>query len=205
MKKLSLLILLLISYTQNYGQNNSNNETNVFQIYKYSILNQLSDPSWLGGSIYLNDSTVIDGYVYKYNVITDEIEVKANINPANVEYISIGMEIFMYSKFIKDEAEYAGYFEVLVRGDCMLLLRRDLERTTETTSDVALGIDKQTKVKESLYIKKDKQPAVRIKNKKNISEYLTDKKGFAEYIENKSFLFLNEKKAREIVEYYNQL
>ena len=111
----------------------------------------------------------------------------------------------MYSKFIKDEAEYAGYFEVLVRGDCMLLLRRDLERTTETTSDVALGIDKQTKVKESLYIKKDKQPAVRIKNKKSISEYLTDKKGFAEYIENKSFLFLNEKKAREIVEYYNQL
>jgi len=207
MKNIILLVALLINCTKDYGQNGSNKEIDVFEKYKFSLVELFTDSNWQGGNIYLSDGVVLEGYVYKYNIITDEIEVKANINPANVEYISIGRRIFLYSKYIDEyESEHGGYFEVLVRGDCLLLMKRSIGAVIETTSDVALGKDKEkNKVEETLYIKKKKQPAIIINSKKNLIDNLSDKEGFVEYLNDKIILFLSKRRVIEIIEYYNHL
>lgn len=207
MKIIILLVALLINYTKDYAQNGSNKEINVFDEYKFSVVELFSNPKWQGGNIYLNDGTIINGYVFKYNIITDEIEVKANINPANVEYISIGGKLFSYSKYINEYgSESGGYFEVLVRGDCQLLMKRTIEEVSETTTDMALGKEKEkNNVKETYYIKKYKQPAVIIKNKKNLIDNLSDKKGFIEYMDDKVLFIITKRGAMKIIEYYNRL
>lgn len=220
MKKIILSLFLIISYIGSYSQSSSSNalynknstdngkkEIEVFKTYNNSLINIFLSEKWRGGNILLDDNTTLLGYVFKYNILTDEIEVKATINPTNVQFVSIGGRIFLYSDCINEQGKSdKGYFEVLVKGHCKLLLKRTIISEPINNIDMMEGKQKNApKVEETYYVKKGNQPAFTVKKKKDLLENLSDKEGFAKYIDDKFIPILNKKNLIKLIDYYNQL
>lgn len=220
MKNCSLFLFLLIfsnlTFSQNGPRKGTESEITHDTLKKsvQTILESLkkSDSDfylsdWQGGSIFLDNNTTLPGYMFRYNVFSDQIELRSIVNPEKIEYISIGGKIFMYSAYIdKQGATTAGYFEILAKGDCYLLLKRNL-RVTQGDHDVKLyGSPSSTTVIESYFIKKKDQPAIEVdKSKSSLMDHLSDKPEFHEYLDHKILLLITESKLIELVNYYNHL
>ena len=213
---LLFLIIPILTYSQNGPRKETESELAPDTIKKsvQTILETLkkSDADfylsdWQGGSIFLDNTTTLPGYMFRYNVYSDQIELRSIVNPENIEYISIGGKIFMYSTYIdKHGSTTAGYFEILVKGDCYLLLRRNL-KVTQGDHDVKLyGSPSSTTVIESYYIKKNNQPAVAVdKSKSSLLDNLSDKPKFQDYLDHKILILITENKLIELVDYYNHI
>lgn len=178
---------------------------------KVSTVNHFLNEEWQGGLIKLKNEHMVNGYLYRYNIFTDQIELKSVIEPNSVDVISIGVQKFIYSDFIVGENSInSGYFELILNGDCRLLIRRYI-RANEQDYRVSkiLGTTSAapaSSVIKEYYIKKGDEPAVLVdKNKDSILEYLSDKDDFQKYLKKKFIVFLNENKLKEIIDYYNKI
>lgn len=178
---------------------------------KLSNVNHYLDKEWQGGLIQLEDDRKVNGYLYRYNIFTDQIELKSIVDPTPVKIISIGKQRFVYSDFLIDGTSInSGYFEVIVNGDCKLLKRRYIRNNDQDyrvskilgTSSAAPA----TTVIKEYYIKKGDEPAVLVdKTKSSILSSLSDKEKFNDYMEKKFLVIINENKLIELVRRYNTL
>lgn len=224
MKKISLSLIFSFIGLIGFAQYNVSGSSNVIErsrdIQRQVKVNNFSNSSvsksrfniflnddWKGGVMFLNDSISMSGYTYRYNIYTDQIELRSVVDPSSVEVVSIGSQKFLYSKFY-DNAQRIneGYFEQVVGGECKLLLRREVDYKTGTRDIEGYGSNSTTSVKQELYIKKENEPAIKIdKSKDFFKQIMSDKEEVVDYIDNQLIIFLTEKKIAEFVEYYNKI
>ncbi|HAN19309.1 MAG: hypothetical protein A2X13_01410 [Bacteroidetes bacterium GWC2_33_15] len=173
---------------------------------KKSKLNYYLDGDWQAGVFYTKSNTSINGFLYRYNIYTDQIELRSVIDHESMDIVSIGTRKFIFSQFLNEDSTMdEGYFELLVNGDCKLLIRRSLDYK-EGNNDFAYGVPSSTAVVEKYYIKKNNEVAVIInKSKESIMNILSDKNDFVNYIDDKLLLIITEKKLMEIVNHYNKI
>lgn len=223
MKKIFAVITIISFVNMVKGQsksdlgNNShlgslNTELFTQEQFKVSKFNYFLNEDWQGGLIQLKDDRRVNGYhLYRYNIYTDQIELKSILDPSPVNIISIGSQKFIYSDFIENENSIgSGYFELIVNGDCKLLIRRSIRSKGEDYgASKILGKSSTTRsstVTMEYYIKKGTDAAVIIdKTKESLLKYLSDKSDFQEYLDKKLILFLNKSKLIELISYYNKL
>lgn len=222
MKKTLLILVILGSVIVAKGQTDKNMYNDLApksktiepftqKQIKLSNVNHYLDKEWQGGLIQLEDDRKVNGYLYRYNIFTDQIELKSIIDPTPVKIISIGKQKFVYSDFlVEEESINAGYFEVIVNGDCKLLKRRYIRNNDQDyrvskilgTSSAAPA----TTVIKEYYIKKGTEPAILLdKSKSSIISKLSDKELFNEYMDKKFIVIVNENKLIELISHYNTL
>lgn len=174
---------------------------------KKSKLNYYLDETWQAGVYYTKTNTPVNGLLFRYNIYTDQIELRSVIDHNNMDIISIGSKKFIYSQYLnEDSTQDEGYFELLVNGDCKLLIRRNIAYTERSDADNAYGSAASTKIVEKYYIKKNNDVAVVIdKSKESIANILSDKDAFSNYIDDKLLIFITEKKLMEIIKHYNNI
>jgi len=172
-----------------------------------SKFNIFLDDDWKGGVMFVNDSVSMSGYTYRYNIYTDQIELRSVVDPSSVKVVSIGSQKFLYSEFYdSDKKINEGYFEQVVGGECKLLLRREVDYKTGTRDIEGYGANSSTSIKQELYIKKENEPAIKIdKSKDFFKQIMSDKEEAVDYIDNQLIIFLTDKKIAEFVEYYNKI
>lgn len=178
---------------------------------KLSKVNHYLEKEWQGGLIQLEDDRKVNGYLLRYNIFTDQIELKSIIDPTPVKIIAIGKQKFVYSDFLIDEGSIgSGYFEVIVNGDCKLLKRRYIRNNDQDyrvskilgTSSAAPA----TTVIKEYFIKKGVEPAVLLdKTKSSILSNLSDKEIFNDYMQKKFIVIVSESKLIEFITKYNTL
>ncbi|HAN20036.1 MAG: hypothetical protein A2X13_04875 [Bacteroidetes bacterium GWC2_33_15] len=202
------------SDTKLHSDKKENNTLNIESIIqkqlKTSQVNVFLNEDWQGGLMMLNNNQLLTGYLYRYNIFTDQIELKSVVNPTNIEIISIGNKKFIYSDYYStDFSLNSGYFEIIENGKCKLLLKRSIKQNEEenrASKYFGSSTSASTSVVEAYYIKKDKEPAVLIeKNKESLLRNLSDKKEFQNYLEKKMILIINENKLIELINRYNKL
>lgn len=178
---------------------------------KLSKVNHFLNDEWQGGLIQLEDDRNVNGYLLRYNIFTDQIELKSIIDPTPVKIISIGKQKFVYSDYlINEESINYGYFEVIVNGDCKLLKRRYIRKNEQDYRvSKILGTSSSapsTTVIKEYYIKKGIEPAVLVnKTKSSILSNLSDKKTFNDYMQKKFLVIISENKLIEFITKYNTL
>lgn len=172
-----------------------------------SKLNYYLFDDWFGGVIFTNDSSVINGCTFKYNVYTDQVEMRTLVNASTVNYLSIGSKRFVHEEYLtEDSLLFEGYFELLINGDCKLLLRREMFALQGEEDIKIYGSSGSTKISEILYIKKGNEPAVEVvRSKKFFTNYFSNHELMINYINHKFSLFKSEKSIRELVGYYNKI
>ena len=172
-----------------------------------SKLNFFLNEDWKAGVMFSKDSTIINNHLYRYNIYTDQIELRSIVNPKTIDIISIGSQKFVYSEFYtEDSMSNEGYFELIENGECKLLLRRNIKFTEGRDDIEAYGASTGITIKERLYIKKGNAPAVIIeKSKEALKEMLFDKEQAIKYIDDQLILFMTEKRIKDIVNYYNNI
>jgi hypothetical protein len=178
---------------------------------KLSNVNYFLNEEWQGGLIQLENDRNVNGYLYRYNIFTDQIELKSIIEPSSVKIISIGVQKFIYSDYVlSEDLIYSGYFEVIANGECKLLKRRYIRSNEQDyrvnkilgTSDAA----PTSSVIKEYYIKKGSGPAVLMnKTKGSFLDILSDKKPFHDYLKKKFIIIVNENKMIELINYYNKI
>lgn len=174
---------------------------------RQSKLNFYLDDEWKAGVFYTKKSDAVNGYLFRYNIYTDQIELRSVVNHNDIDIVTIGSKRFIYSEFFNEDSTIdEGYFEMIVNGDCKLLIRRSIAFKGSDVHDNAYGSQASTKVIEKYYIKKHNEKAVLIdKSKDGVLSLLSDKDKFVEYYDDKLILFINEKKLIELVNFYNSI
>ncbi|MCK5170521.1 MAG: hypothetical protein KAQ75_11635 [Bacteroidales bacterium] len=183
-------------------------EETMLKDMKNSKLNYFLDKDWKAGVMFTSDGSSISGLLYRYNVYTDQIEFRSFVNPEIIDVLSIGSKKFIYTNYETDIADYteSGYFELIARGECKLLIKRQMSFDEGTNDQEAYGSSSSTKIVERYYIKKGDQPATIIeRNKNSLMELLSDKKEFEDYMDNKLLLIITEKRLIDLINYYNKI
>ncbi|PLX22945.1 MAG: hypothetical protein C0597_01600 [Marinilabiliales bacterium] len=172
-----------------------------------SKLSFFLEDEWQGGVMFASDSSTINGFSYRYNIYTDQVELRSLVDPGSIKMLTIGTKKFVYSTFLNNEnIEDAGYFELISNGECKLLLRRQIEFTRASGDIEAYGANESTKIDEKLFIKKGEDVAVElVKSKEFLRDFISDKEQAVEYLDEKLVIFLTEKKIKEIIDYYNNI
>lgn len=218
MKKLFSLVLILTYSGVIYAQGNFEDRSKLIQEYSktnnYSTtkssnskFNVFLNENWQGGIMITKDSLTLNGYTFRYNVYSDQIELRSIVSPKDINVVSIGTQKFVYSSFINDKGEEdEGYFELVVEGDCRLLLRREIEFSVGTKEVEGYGTSSARKINEDLYIKFNNGEAKKImKSKDFFLEVMAGKDKAVEYVDKQFILFMTEKKIKRLVEYYNKI
>ncbi len=222
MKKILVILVILGSVIVVKGQSDKNMYNDLApssktiepftqKQIKISNVNHYLNKEWQGGLIQLEDDRKVNGYLYRYNIFTDQIELKSVVDPTPVKIISIGKQRFVYSDFLIDEESIsAGYFEVIVNGDCKLLKRRYIRNNDQDYRvSKILGNSSAapaTTVIKEYYIKKGAEPAILLdKTKSSILSNLSDKEAFNDYVEKKFIVIVNENRLIELINHYNTL
>lgn len=103
-------------------------EETMLKDMKNSKLNYFLDKNWKAGVMFTNDGSSISGLLYRYNVYTDQIEFRSFVDPKSIDILSIGSKKFIYTDYETDIEDYveSGYFELIAKGECKLLIRRQM-------------------------------------------------------------------------------
>jgi len=169
-------------------------------------MNFFLNEEWNGGVLFNADSTIVKGCSYRYNIYSDQIELRTVVNPTDINLVSIGSKKFIYLEYYDQENVLnEGYFEKISDGDCLLLVRREVDYKKGTCDIQGYGANEGSSIKEELYIKKNDKPAIKIVKTKDFFENIMfDKKEVLTYLDKKLILFMTRNKIKDIVKYYNE-
>ena len=185
----------------------------VTDIYKDIEGNPYYFEDFKEGAVITKDNRKFTG-VLRYDLYADEMEFKINEDiywiayPVLIEYLKIEDHVFMY--FDKDiaDSKKGHYFEVLVMGDCKLLLRKGVnlkeaeEAKPYTDPKPAIFIDR----KDLFYLQKGIAYPTRITNKKSIEDYLSDKsQEVSKFMKKNKISAGNKSELTNLIQYYNSL
>ncbi|MBL7103826.1 MAG: hypothetical protein ISS18_05800 [Bacteroidales bacterium] len=167
---------------------------------------------WKPGVVILKDKTVISDRLLRYNIYSQQMQfiykgdTLAFARPEEIESLDIDNTKFIFSNFQYDNKPVNGYMEVLIEGDCMLLLFRRIayryigdDTDTEQTEKYFL--------EEKYYIRKGDAPLTELpQTKKDIIEILSDKDAdYMTYIKENKLKITQEEDLKELISYYNSL
>ncbi len=168
---------------------------------------------WSAGTIVFRNDAVIDSYFLRYNILTDKIEfvtgkdTLAFENPQELSTVSFGGHTFIFEKYIIENLQHQGYFELIVQGKNKLLLKRTVTNPITDSKYQNAKLPTKYHIEKSYFICKPDTPIQKVeRNRKSVLTYLNDhKEDIAEYLR------ITENKVRTIedlkllVSYYNSL
>lgn len=101
------------------------------ELNQKALKNQIYiDKDWAIGKIVLLDGGVIDNYLLRYNLLTDQMEfIFGNdtlvfVNPQNINTVTFGEHTFVYENYLSGHVVQQGYFELIVPGKNKLMVKR---------------------------------------------------------------------------------
>jgi hypothetical protein len=169
--------------------------------------------NWSKGKIILNDNTVINEKLLRYNLYSQQMEfindkdTAALGNPDEIASINFDEHSFIYNDYECHNKLKKGYFEVLIDGNCKLLLFRCIKyKYIEECADPNAELIKETFYMEKKYfIVKGNKPAIQIpKKKKDVIELFSDKKDMNSFIKKNKIKIDKQDDLIKLVNYYNE-
>jgi len=230
MKKIILISLLFISATCFAQSNSTANVT--YSGGGINISNMSSKPketkgsvyfneNWRMGKITLNSGEVIETYPIKYDLKTQRLEIK---NDIDIKILDIELvkklewlnefsqkEIYVNCSEFKDlltEKEAQGFYEVIAKGKITLLKKTNLILQPSNYNEALnVGCKEDTYIKEDKYYVKSDNKIEKINPKrKSVLKLFVDKAEQVDLFAKENNLeFKDENQLGKIFEYYNSL
>jgi len=170
------------------------------------------DEQWQPGYAMLRNKTRVDGMSLRYDIYHQQMQflsgqdTLAFSRPLELEYLFINGSMFIYTDYIKDAVLGQGYFEVLVEGECQLLLRRSVTtHAKEITADGSVSDEYQRQA--DFFIRKGTEAAFELKPSRNgVCDALSEHEPqIREFIRSNGLKMSNTNHLVEVVRFYNSL
>ncbi len=168
---------------------------------------------WPSGTIVLRNGGVIDTYLLRYNLLSDQMQFIAGkdtlafASPQELNTISFAGHTFVYDAFQCENTIRQGYFELIVPGKNKLLLKRSV--TYQIPDEKKLSDASATKylIDECYFISKPGTPASKVLcNRKNVLLFLDKHQNeIEEYLRITGNKVRNPEDLKKLVAYYNSL
>lgn len=164
---------------------------------------------FIPGVIVLFDGTEMSDLPLRYNVYYQQMQfidgddTLAVADPAQIKLISYDERDFIFYQFERNSILDTGIFEVIMDGECKLMVRHQVDYHLEADDPAKEGFVKSSQ----LYVSKKGKPAVKMNpNKKSVCNAFHDKQE-----EVKEFIRSNKLKMNRyqdvilVVEFYNSI
>lgn len=233
MKQIILLLLVIINYSYSLAQN-AGSLYRVISPYEQSriLKNSLNipkgitykgtpyhKPNFLIGSVYKDKKLLSSSVALRYNIYSDEIEVKKSIISPDSEaqvllkssniFVQINGDIFYYIQN-NSKTGKIGYFQILVEGQSINLYKKVVkEFIAEEKPSTSSPRGKSAFFKDSFtyyFVNNNGKFYKTPTSKKKVLKILTDDDGnLIEYINKNRINFKKEKDLKKFINYYNTL
>ncbi len=205
-----ILLLTIISFTINYiySQKDTNDlylqlstdeESNINDRVYYST-------NWGAGNIIRNDSSLLFGLSFRYDVKNDRFEMWSYVNPESITILTMNGKFFIHTEYMyKKTYKRKGYFQIIANGYAKLLLKRSTK--TIQGKKGAYGYKARQAVIETYFLKIGNKPAIKLDiKKKDIAELFPNhKEKINKYVINNHISLRRNFDMIELVNYYNLL
>ncbi len=171
---------------------------------------------WSKGTMILKSDTMIQGLDYRYNIYSDEMEMRmlkdtmALIHPEKVRTLNFNKRTFIYDAYEKNEIAGHDYFEVLADGKCRLLLQRKVAYVPKNPPATPMSPGNEHNrfiLSEFIYFQREGSKATYVKcTRKNILAFLADHKAeLDQYAKTEKIHFNDKTSLAKLILYYNSL
>lgn len=222
MKQVSMIMLLLFISSSLFAQfeeqaaiEKSINEvkteaeTTSLQHRNSRMNSNYLDINWIEGFRVDENLEQEERAFYRYDVLHDRIERMQVVEPEPGKVYVFGGRFFTYADYITlENAPGRGYFEILVKGGCMLLLRRSVNFKSGTRTVQAYGSEPSKDVEKTYYLKFDGDIAQQIDKDKEllINSFPNYQAKIEKFVKRKFWFGIwSQKQLKDLVDYYNGL
>lgn len=188
----------------------------------------ITETPYIDGSPYLNDEFVsgkiitTDSLLYKnvplrYNIFNDDMEIligssqdpRVITDPRNYLYFSINERSFSYYTYTERNSAQQGYFEVLNKGYCQVLVRRRVifEDREQARGYADAKPARFEEMPDQYYLKfGDKIPVeVRLRRRAILNVFGDKRQEISDFIRDQNLNFRNVDDLVRVADYYNKL
>jgi hypothetical protein len=168
---------------------------------------------WKEGQLVLKDNSVIDNRRYRYNMCSQQMQfinegdTLAIAIPEEVKLLSFAGHTFVYESYFKDGKVQKGYLELLVEGECQLLVYRWIAyKYVEEMNDCGKRYATERNfLKEEYYVKRDGKIAELVSsNKKLFLDMMADTEvDLKSYMKDNNLKPCKEEDLKQLITYYN--
>jgi hypothetical protein len=170
------------------------------------------EPGWMPGKVMLNDRSVIDNILLRYDIYHQQIQfIRENdtlafAKPEEAEYFIFDDRKFIYSDFQSNDIIGKRYFEVLSDGNCKLLLHRTVKYHLDPDAHSNLADDLYIRESEYYILKKgDIAKPVSAGRKSMLCAFKDKEEQVKEFIKDNNLKMNTCDQMQQVVEYYNSL
>jgi hypothetical protein len=169
---------------------------------------------WSSGTVVLTDNTVITDHMLRYDIYHRQMQFAYNGDtaafgkPEEVRSITFNHNTFVYEEFMCKDGKRKDYLEVLVEGDCRLLLYRCIQYklVDECTIPGAENPKEEYYQIKKYFLSKNKKLAEPLPEQKNdVIEMLSDKgKDIKSFMQTNKTKLTDEQDLIKLVNFYNE-
>jgi hypothetical protein len=193
----------------------NNSGTGMYE-QKYSLGKEgsLFFSDWSPGTVVLADKTVITDRMLRYDIFHRQMQFAVNGDtaafgkPEEVNSITFEKNTFVYDEFLCKDGKRKDYLEVLVDGDCRLLLYRCIayKYVGECAMPGAENPKEEYYQTKKYFISKDKNLAIPLpENKNDVIELLSDKnKDIKSFMKDNDIKLTREEDLIRLINNYNK-
>lgn len=167
---------------------------------------------WAEAEVLLTNGNEITDRLVRYNIYNQQMEFIAGNDtaafgdPEEIKFISLDGSEFIFQDFLCEDEIEKGYFEVLVEGECKLLLHRRIAyRYVEESADPNSSLVKEQYYLSKKYFISEKGQAAKLlpNKKKELISMLESDKDIKSYIKENKIKLCNEDDLKSLISYYN--
>jgi len=168
---------------------------------------------WTKASVTLTDGKYLSDRLVRYNIYNQQMEfvhegdTAAFGDPEEISTVVLNGHEFIYRDFEYEDEVKKGYFEVLVNGDCQLLLHRCIAfRLIEDCSDPNTNFVKEHYyLSQKYFISENCKTAIFLPNKKKeiIVMFENSDKDIKSFIKENKIKICKEEDLKDLISYYN--
>ena len=168
---------------------------------------------WTKASVTLTDGKYLSDRLVRYNIYNQQMEfvhegdTAAFGDPEEISTVVLNGHEFIYRDFEYEDEVKKGYFEVLVNGDCQLLLHRCIAfRLIEDCSDPNTNFVKEHYyLSQKYFISENCKTAILLPNKKKeiIVMFENSDKDIKSFIKENKIKICKEEDLKDLISYYN--
>lgn len=168
---------------------------------------------WTEATVLLKDENEFVDRLVRYNIYNQQMEFIAGAdtaafgNPEEIKSISMDGHEFIFQDFQCESDVKKGYFEVLVEGDCKLLLHRCIayRYVEECTDPNSNFVKEQYYLSKKYFISENEKTAKLLpyKKKELIAMLGEGEKDIKSYIKENKIKLCNEEDLKSLISYYN--
>lgn len=168
---------------------------------------------WAEGKVILKDKTVYEDWLLRYNIQTQQMlfiaegDTSAFGKPEEISSITLDEHTFFYDEFVcENKVKRKGYLELLVDGNCKLLLFRCISyRYVDECAEPGANVKEEYYMSKRYFISENDGIANLLPEKKKdlISMLDNEEKDIKSYIKDNNIKLCNEDDLKELFSYYN--